>query len=570
MRFAGRVITVLVLCASALGATVRNRASGNSGDRGYLFPTDASHQINSGFADYRDTHFHGGIDISTNGKIGYPVYASKSGYVYRVSVSPFGYGKRIVLRHDDSTFTLYAHLSSFSEEIEKRVEAAQDREGKYEVDLRFRPGEMKVTRGEVIARTGATGVGGPHLHFEIHAKDYSFVDPLIYKSLDIRDRLTPRIYGVGIRDFFSDKAHMYGVGRLRDGYRARTTFRTNEPFFFIIHAADSYGRGRYKRPPKHIDLRIDGKEYLSLNLTRINADDYLDVSSLVDLRLSRGYKTYYKLCVDRAIPFPVFTPSAPLSGLVYNNFRNGTHTYEITVSDENGNTTSVTGRFVLNISKGLNAKASISERRITIKPFAEETVEPMPGLTLRFPANAFVKDVHPVVRRISSTAFIVRADGESLRKKIWLTWKVNDSDLLLYRKGREGWEFIPCKNNGKTLTARIGYETGEFALLRDTTPPVVGKIRVSRRNPYYKSVAPTQFNRDFVYFKVFDKLSGINTDNILLKVGSKQFLCEYDVDKHAATCRVDDALLRLEKRVEVVVHDNAGNTRTVRSGILFR
>lgn len=562
-----RIIVVSILLLSGTGAVREPGPSGTAAGSSYLFPTNASRYINSGFADYRETHFHGGIDISTNGKIGYPVYASKSGYLYRVSVSPFGYGKRIVLRHDDSTFTLYAHLSAFSEEIENRVKRAQRLEGKYSVDLRFRPGEMKVRRGEIIARTGATGVGGPHLHFEVHGSDYSFIDPLIYSSLRIRDGLRPRIFGVGVRGFFSGKVRMTGVERAGSRYRARSVLRMDEPFYFIIHAADSYRRGHYKRPPKHIVMEIDGKKYLSLNLTKISAGNYLDVGSLVDLGLPGRYKTYYKLCVDRAIPFSVFTPSSPLSGLVYRNIPGGPHSYEITVGDESGHTTSVRGKFVLNIGRKTDGKTGTGEKSIAIRPFKEETAIPMPGLVLRFPADAFVKDVRPAVTRLSARAFDLRANGESLRKRIGLAWKVDDPGLRLYRKGTEGWEYVRCKNDGKLLTAEIGYELGEFALLRDNTPPVVERIRVSRRNPYYRSVAPTQFDRDFVYFKVFDKLSGINADDILLKVGSRQFLCEYDIDKHAAACRVDDSLLRKERKVEVVVRDNAGNTRTVASEI---
>ncbi len=101
----------LVLALDFCYAGSPGRDSKKTASETYLFPTDASHQINSGFADYRETHFHGGIDISTNGRIGYPVYAAKSGYVYRVAVSPYGYGKMILLRHDDSTYTLYGHLS---------------------------------------------------------------------------------------------------------------------------------------------------------------------------------------------------------------------------------------------------------------------------------------------------------------------------------------------------------------------------------------------------------------------------------------------------------------------------
>lgn len=533
----------------------RRSLSSPSGDT-YLFPTNASHQITSGFADYRSSHFHGGIDISTNGKIGYPVFAAKSGYVYRISVSPFGYGKMIVLRHDDSTYTLYGHLSNFSRDIEQIVEFAQQQENKYSVDLRFKPGEVEVERGEIIAFTGATGVGGPHLHFEVHDKDYFMIDPLVYGTLDVPDYRTPRIYNVAVKGFLSGNVEISKVVKTDGRYYARQTFHLDEPFYFDIHAADAYGSGKFKRPPKYASLKIDGKNFISLNLTRINEDDYLDVGSLVDLDLSHRLKTYYILCVDRAIPFSIFTPSFPLSGLVDENIKNGTHNYEIDIEDENGDRASVAGKFVLDIS---GARKNTSSADPTIEPFKEQIVRLSPDVVVDFPANCFTRNMSIDARMLSGDSFEILSSEETLRKKVSVTWKVDDPKLRLFRKTRNRWSYVDCENDGKVLTAKIGYRTGVFALLRDDSPPVIGRIGFARKNPFYRSVIPVQTKRFFVYFKVSDKLSGVNTDEILLKVGDKKILCEYDCDKHAAICEVDAGLIRQERNVEVIVQDNAGN-----------
>jgi murein DD-endopeptidase MepM/ murein hydrolase activator NlpD len=70
----------------------------------YIWPTDASTRITSTFAEYRSTHFHGGIDISTNKKNGYRVFAVRDGY-----------GKMLYVKHKDGFFTIYAHLQTFNE-----------------------------------------------------------------------------------------------------------------------------------------------------------------------------------------------------------------------------------------------------------------------------------------------------------------------------------------------------------------------------------------------------------------------------------------------------------------------
>lgn len=558
---------LLFLCLSLTVAdpvASTNHIISNSGGNSYLFPTDASHKINSGFADYRSSHFHAGIDISTNRKIGYPVYAARAGYVYRISVSPFGYGKMIVLRHDDSTFTVYGHLSEFSSDIEKKVDAKQSEAGKYGVNIYLSSSEIKVERGEIIARTGATGVGGPHLHFEIRGKDFSPIDPLIYSSLDVSGFRTPKIFGVAVRGFNSDVARVARVVRSGKEYRSRGEFRMREPFYFIVHAADSYGHGAYKRPPKFIQLKVDDLQVLSLDLTRVDVDDDLDISSLVDLSLSRRSKTYYKLCVDRAIPFSVFTPGSPGSGLIGGNFRNGKHTYEISIEDEDGNRASVAGTFFLDIpsSAGKNANAGGNFMQ-SLQPFDERTISPSTSLTLNFPTNCFDRDVDVSVDQHSPTSFSILPANRQLRRRIDVVWKVDDRDVTLFRRVRNHWTPVFSKNDGKVLTAEIAYKTGEFSLQKDKTPPTVGKIRFARKNPFYISVAPNDLSRVFVYFKVSDSMSGVDTDHILLKVGDRTYLCEYDVDKHSAFCSVSRERLLAAKKVELSVHDNAGNERRI-------
>jgi len=458
MKFIPRLTAAVLVALTVCHANPYYHKEKNSNNETYLFPTNASRKINSGFADYRASHFHGGIDISTNAKIGYPVYAAKSGYVYRVSVSPFGYGKRIVLRHDDSTYTLYGHLSGFNDELASNVKAAQQQSGKYGVDLRFQPNEIRVTRGEVIAYTGATGVGGPHLHFEIHDRNYGFVDPLIYRSIDVGGYLKPRIFDVAVREFNSGNAEVSRVRRIRNGYYAVKEFHLNGPFYFVIHAGDSYGSGRFKRPPKHISLKVDDKKSISLDLTHFAADDYLDVSSLVDMKLSRGYKTYYKLCVDRAIPFSVFTPDTSLAGLIDRHLSNGLHDYSISVKDEDGNTATVSGKFDLQIPRMKQVSGKSSNKDVPIiLPFTGETFNPLPGLTVTFPANCFVRNEDIVVSRTSPNSFKIEPAKLPLRKQVEVVWKVDDPNLRLYRKLGTRWSYVSCRNDDGVLSANITY-----------------------------------------------------------------------------------------------------------------
>jgi murein DD-endopeptidase MepM/ murein hydrolase activator NlpD len=108
---------------------------------GYIWP--AAGPVWSGFGP-RWGGWHSGIDIGAGH--GSSVVASASGQVVLSTYSNNGYGSYIIIRHDDGSETLYAHLS----------------------DRYVSLGEY-VGQGAVIGAVGCTGwCTGPHLHFEIH------------------------------------------------------------------------------------------------------------------------------------------------------------------------------------------------------------------------------------------------------------------------------------------------------------------------------------------------------------------------------------------------------------------
>src|SRR5436305_11724542 len=82
-------------------------------------PLDIPIRWSANFVDIREDHFHTGIDIRTNEKIGYKVYAASDGYVSRIKVSPYGYGKVLYITHPGGFITVYGHLDHFNDHIDK-------------------------------------------------------------------------------------------------------------------------------------------------------------------------------------------------------------------------------------------------------------------------------------------------------------------------------------------------------------------------------------------------------------------------------------------------------------------
>ena len=65
------------------------------------------------FGECRPNHFHSGIDLKTQQQVGIPVYAPADGFVSRIKVSHFGYGKALYIKHPNGYSTVYAHLKKY-------------------------------------------------------------------------------------------------------------------------------------------------------------------------------------------------------------------------------------------------------------------------------------------------------------------------------------------------------------------------------------------------------------------------------------------------------------------------
>ncbi len=132
----------------------------------YAWPLDLPRVLTSSFAEYRPGRYHMGIDLRT-GSIGKQVFAAADGYVSRIRCSPYGYGKAIYLQLEDGNSVVYAHLDDYAPALRDYVRNAQHARKKYEVDLYPDVNELPVSRGQLIAKSGQTGIGVPHLHYEI-------------------------------------------------------------------------------------------------------------------------------------------------------------------------------------------------------------------------------------------------------------------------------------------------------------------------------------------------------------------------------------------------------------------
>lgn len=324
----------------------------------YIWPTDASTRITSSFAEYRSTHFHGGIDISTNGQTGFKAFAARDGYVYKVVIAPSGYGKMLYVRHKDGYVSTYAHLKTFSAEINRIVRQEQYRKGSYAVDLTLADTALPVRKGDVVAYTGDTGFGPPHLHFEIRDENLNPVNPMLCKNFSREDGIAPMIRRMMIEPldasslveqapeprYFSRFPASKGILRLPQ------TLRLHGRIGFGVEAQDRR-EGTWSRAGIHrMELYVDEELTYAMQLDRVPALDSKMILLHYDLPMIRdGKGKFQKLYVDEGNDLPIYEKHPEGSGIISTeDLAEGLHAFRIVCKDVSGNESILEGSFIAN------------------------------------------------------------------------------------------------------------------------------------------------------------------------------------------------------------------------------
>lgn len=146
------------------------------------------------FGELRPNHFHMGLDFKTQGKEGFELHSVEEGFVSRVKISTFGYGKAVYIDHPNGKTSVYAHCSKLIGKLDSIVKAEQYRTQRFEVELFFNPEDVPLKKGEVFALSGNTGGStAPHLHFEIRdTRTEHAQNPLVY-AFDLADTKAPEL-----------------------------------------------------------------------------------------------------------------------------------------------------------------------------------------------------------------------------------------------------------------------------------------------------------------------------------------------------------------------------------------
>ena len=179
--------------------------------RGFSMPT-TSRKVTSGFG-YRPRfrRMHKGIDVKV--QTGDTIYAAFDGKVRIVRYERKGYGKYVVLRHENGLETIYAHLSKYLCDVNEEVKA-----------------------GQPIGLGGNTGRSyGSHLHFETRVMgeainpaflfDFANQDVTADSYMFRKQQSSTYFTGVGVKGNVADAGKRYYKVRKGDSL-SRISSRT--------------------------------------------------------------------------------------------------------------------------------------------------------------------------------------------------------------------------------------------------------------------------------------------------------------------------------------------------------
>lgn len=192
-----RFTIIAILCTLPLTAYPQNGARFFPENADYLWPTNAGRYLSSTFAETRSAHFHSALDLKTWGRKGYKVFATRDGILHRIAIGPTGYGKVVYLKHKDGSYSVYAHLLRFEERIQQLADSLRFRDYSFEIDRTLDSLQIPVKRGDVIGLSGASGIGPPHLHFELRTPGENPFNPLI-TNLTVPDHIAPQFSDLSI------------------------------------------------------------------------------------------------------------------------------------------------------------------------------------------------------------------------------------------------------------------------------------------------------------------------------------------------------------------------------------
>lgn len=521
-------------------------------------PLDIPMQLSGNFGELRPNHFHAGFDFRTQQKEGFAVHAAGDGYISRIKISSYGYGKAIYIDHPNGYTTVYGHLQKGYGKIEEYIRAEQYKQQSYEIEVFPKPDELPVIKGDTIAISGNTGGSeGPHLHFEFRdTKSEKIINPL-YFGFDLKDTRKPNIssliaYPIGDSSSVNQSSRpiLIGLSLQPDGTYISEKVLASGQIGFGFMGADQDDVSFNNNGIFKVESYLNGNPSFGYQFDKMAFDEGRYVNALIDYpKYKKQQQRIQRLFMKTPYPLSIIHSDAN-NGIVAMQ-PNLSQSYRIEFSDFHQNTTSIL--VPLDFSP---LPATIASEVVKTPYFvyaAKDSAFEKDNMSVFFPAGTFYEDFY-LNFNVNGKVMTVQDDFTPVHNSFIASIKdetvTDPTKTFIASVNGKGLSYNATKFKDHVFTTYTK-NLGGFTLAKDTIAPKIAIVK-----PIEGKWITTQKTLEL---RISDEMSGIKTYNGYLN--GKWVLFEYEHKAKKITHVFDDAFLNEgQNDLKVIVSDNLGNS----------
>lgn len=532
-------------------------------------PLDIPINLSGTFGELRTNHFHSGLDIRTNNVEGLPVYAAADGYVSRIKVSVFGYGKAIYITHPNGYTSVYGHLQKYEGKIEEYIKNLQYKEKNYEVETYLYPTVFPVKKGDIIAYSGNSGgSAGPHLHFEFRdTYTERIINPMAFgMNRLIRDDKAPEVSSVMVYPMNdstmvnkSNAPIALTLLKQPDGSYLSNKVYTNGVVGFAINSYDQLTNIYNKNGVYKVQAFLNGTPHFGYQFDTFAFDESRHINYFIDFKKFKLLKQRYQKLFSK-VPYPLslVQENKKMNGVQVK--KNNSYNYKIEVSDYHGNKT------IVNIPleyKDEPLLPQTSKGKYFIKAKNDYNFE-FETASVYFPPNLFYENCFLNIEETNGV-LLMDSNYETMQSAMTISFDISklseEEQKKAFIAGINGYqlEYNSSFRKGNTLSAKIK-SFGKFKVALDTIPP-----RVFNPN-FVEGSNVSKLNT--LTISITDMLSGIDSFNAYLN--DEWILMEYDYKTKKLTHNISDGKIKSGLNAfKLIVTDKLNNNTIFTSNFTY-
>jgi murein DD-endopeptidase MepM/ murein hydrolase activator NlpD len=454
----------------------------------FIWPLVAKVGLAANFGELRPNHYHMGLDCKTQQRENITVVAAAEGYIAKVKIEPYGFGRCIYINHPNGLTTLYAHLNNFYPALEQYIKQQQYQLHSWKVFLDIPDSLFPVKKGQFIAYSGNTGGSrGPHTHFEIRdTKTDKALNPLLF-GFAIPDNIAPDILRLAVYDrcisTYEQTPRFYTLKKINGVYTTYSPLliHNTDKVSFAITAYDRYSGSTNKNGVYEADLYDNETPVIGFQMDSISYDETRYLNAHIDYKLrSAGGPFVQHLSRLPGYSNGIYKEAA--GNGVINLENDSIHQIKIEVKDVNGNTSFLKfgiQRGSVQIKQN-DSSANYQQKEFHpgfINVFESENVHfYLPEISLydsfRFRYNEIIPAAGFPIYQLHNTTVPVQ---KMFPVKIKNSLTLHPDKIVMHRFANSKNDYAKAVNENGWYKASFR-EFGNFQLLEDTLPPTVTPI----------------------------------------------------------------------------------------------